>query len=117
MMCVQEFSSIPELSINPLHQRLGQIFSEVNFKVRPVEAWRSPQTCRFRFASLSGQGVPQGQACLLVGRVNSRRLSLPAGFKLSFSPPHRPGMNRCCPRKWGSCTESCASLRLPDLRL
>ncbi|KAK9845346.1 hypothetical protein WJX81_003956 [Elliptochloris bilobata] len=27
-----EFASIPELSINPLHQRLGQIFSEVNFK-------------------------------------------------------------------------------------
>lgn len=38
--CLQEFASIPELSINPLHQRLGQIFSEVNFKVRTKRALR-----------------------------------------------------------------------------
>ncbi len=29
----EEFSSIPELSINPLHSRMGQMFNHVNFKV------------------------------------------------------------------------------------
>ncbi|EIE23968.1 EF-hand [Coccomyxa subellipsoidea C-169] len=28
----EEFSSIPELSINPLHSRMGQMFNHVNFK-------------------------------------------------------------------------------------
>ena len=28
----EEFLSIPELSINPLHSRMGQIFNHVNFK-------------------------------------------------------------------------------------
>ena len=31
----EEFLSIPELSINPLHTRMGQIFNHVNFKVSP----------------------------------------------------------------------------------
>ena len=29
----EEFQSIPELSINPLHTRMGQVFNHVNFKV------------------------------------------------------------------------------------
>lgn len=29
----EEFASIPELSINPLHTRMGQMFNHVNFKV------------------------------------------------------------------------------------
>lgn len=29
----EEFSGIPELSINPLHSRMGQMFNHVNFKV------------------------------------------------------------------------------------
>ena len=28
----EEFQSIPELSINPLHTRMGQVFNHVNFK-------------------------------------------------------------------------------------
>ena len=40
LLCMQgfisheEFQSIPELSINPLHTRMGQVFNHVNFKAR-----------------------------------------------------------------------------------
>lgn len=37
----EEFSSIPELSINPLHFRMGQMFNHVNFKVCVVELLQS----------------------------------------------------------------------------
>ena len=32
----EEFQSIPELSINPLHTRMGQVFNHVNFKARSI---------------------------------------------------------------------------------